>query len=894
MITSIVKLKSADELIAAKEPERVNVACGADGHVKGLSWNYNTEDTALRLMVTRRGGVWDPIARYWMFQDHSKAQEMLDAIIKRNPSWPIIGLPQKPHLPLVGFSICRLRLHDGRDCCLVPSPVPKLASVEWRAEAFRLYEGARKEKEFGLLIGSSSEIEEAINSMVRQGANCSNSLKRGWPKIYASSTKLIVNVTGWAVQITCDLSNVNHYPLAPTQKYRWDGAYPFSIRVAVPWSGVINSTRKHWLELKAKIQFAGLEYEGDDPDAELAVPASFDTTTVAGWDAPAPNGHLLHEYQKIGAKFCAARGMRALIGDEMGVGKTAQAIAAAEASSAPRVVVFCPANARYVWDREIKNWGGRGTVQHITSQLCKLDMSARWHIVTYDLVSVRDETFRFRDDEERQAFINTFPNLAGKIQSKEKGSAGQITLSEPLFAVPAFSAKRVVAWEKMMQRLRGELLGQILSIGPFLSILDEAHRLKNKSAKRTQAIQRIAASDAQMLALTGTPLRNNEHEAATLLSLLDERAATALNKNNGYTIEDIKDYLGYFMIRRTKAEVLPELPAKTRQRIDLDNLDVKQMKRYTEAMDWARECHDLAILRGESEDRARQAMQGGIETARSALALAKILGGGVGDLVMDVVQNKGCCVVFCAHHEVSDTLKTKLVALGLRVSIVDGRTNQQERSALVDDFQNGRTDVFIGGINAAGEAITLTRADTVIFVELDWVPAALLQAEDRIHRVGQRSNCQIIQLVARIPSVENIDEIMVDLIGVKMARIGAVLDEDGTNIIAGSMKTSVLSRILRKSGPDLKPSEPNDKPQVSEIQTSIEDANIAVSELGGGDQTVLVAGIQNTASEPSLSKRGRGRPKIYIDDAPPTAAEWSKLSNKTLAKAGWKRVMLRL
>ena len=869
MITAAIKLNSANELTVSqdkKKPERVEVTCGHDGQVQALSWLYETSDSGLYNMAKRRGGKWDRSAGGWAFSDCASAQEMLDAIVKRHPDWPIIGHPDKPFLPLDGISISRLRLKDGLEATLTPAPLPFFAHIAATAQAFRLSGSIGKNKdEIGLLFGTTDEINVAIDSMIKQGAVCNDTLARKWAAIQANGSKLQVKVNGWAVQIMCDLSNPLHYAVAPPPQYRWEGQFPYGVRVAVPWSGTINTTRKRWPAMKASILAAGLTYDGDDPDADLAVPSAFDASRVAGWDTPAPNGHLLHAYQKTGARFCAARGMRALIADEMGVGKTVQAIAAAEGCAAPRVVVICPANARYVWDREIQGWGGRGAVQHVMSQLDRLDLTARWHIITYDLIAVRSETWRFRDNEEQQTFINAFPELANDIQRKE--STNQITLEKPLNEVPAFDSKRVAAWEKIMQRLRGELLQQIMAIGPMLTILDEAHRVKNKAAKSTKAIQRIAAGETQMLMLTGTPLRNNEHEAAVLLSLLDDEAATALgSKKKGYTIEDIKDYLSYFMIRRTKAEVLPELPEKTRQRIDVANLDADRMAVYAEALGWAREIYFKTISNGESEAAARHAMQGGIEKARAALGVAKILGGAVGDLVKDVVENKGCCVVFCTHHQASDTLKTQLEAEGLRVAVVDGRTVQKERAALVSDFQEGRLDVLIGGINAAGEAITLTRADTVVFAELDWVPAALLQAEDRIHRVGQRSNCQIIQLVARIPEGDNLDAIMVDLIGAKMARIGAVLDEDTTNIIAGSIQTQLHDRLLAGAQRD-----------ATEASRSTHEAAQEVP-----------------APACPIEKRKRGRPKVYLDKSPPTATERSKQSIEALSRAGGKRVMLRL
>ena len=110
--------------------------------------------------------------------------------------------------------------------------------------------------------------------------------------------------------------------------------------------------------------------------------------------------------------------MRALIGDEMGVGKTVQAIAAAEATSAPRILVVCTASARYVWEREIQGWGGQGAIQHITSQLDQVDMNARWHIVTYDLLAARTETWRLNDEQEYIAFNSAFPEFTDVGEQK--------------------------------------------------------------------------------------------------------------------------------------------------------------------------------------------------------------------------------------------------------------------------------------------------------------------------------------------------------------------------------------------------------------------------------------------------------------------------------------------
>ena len=137
--------------------------------------------------------------------------------------------------------------------------------------------------------------------------------------------------------------------------------------------------------------------------------------------------------------------------------------------------------------------------------------------------------------------------------------------------------------------------------------------------------------------------------------------------------------------------------------------------------------------------------------------------------------------------------------------MVDGRTSGMARFKTEAAFQNGEIEVFIGGINAAGEAITLTRADTVIFVEMDWVPAALLQAEDRIHRVGQKANCLVLHLIAKFEgdapwaTLQNLDVSLIDIIGSKMDRIGSVLDEDQSNLVDIKVGSAVITQLLKKS-----------------------------------------------------------------------------------------------
>lgn len=783
MQTTVTQIELRE--IRGPKPEHVDVTLDNAGEVRALCWLYETSDRGLYRMAKSRGGIWDRDAGGWTFSSPEIARSLLDAIAARHPDWPILGLGEIKWL--AGASIAR-RVLGKLGYCVFPLGLPYFSRLAERE--VKIYKISRGTQKIGVAVGDEVQIEAFAEMLLGQGAGEEEAILEEWG-FHGQNSPLQIATAGWAVEIRCDLGNPAHY-LLHKQAYEWVGSWPNGVRTATPWGGVINKTRRDWSRIEEQLQSAGLEWQGDNPAQEIATPATLGLERIPGWNAPTRAGQQLHQYQREGVEFCARRGMRALIGDEMGVGKTAQAIAAAEGTGAQRVVIVCPANARYVWEREIQSWGQGGGIQHITSQLDILDEAARWHVVTHDLLAARVETWRFLDEQEKQAFVSAFPERAEDVK-QDKVKLELATATVPVFANP----KRIAAWEKVMLRLRGELLEQLAAAGGLL-IVDEAHRGKNKNAKRSKALARLAASGGGVLLLTGTPLRNHAGEAARLLGYLDPQATVDLDKERGYTIQDVQDYLSYFMIRRTKVEVLPELPEKTRQRVDLDRLDHDEVERYHQHLQYARRCYEDAINKGAGESAARQAAQGGIELARSALGLAKVRGGAVAELVAGVVEDRECCVVFSAHHQVSDELQHQLQEVGIETAVIDGRTDQQERARIVQEFQEGRLQVLVGGINAAGESITLTRADTVVFTELDWVPAALLQAEDRIHRVGQKNACQIIHAVAKLAAGENLDELMIGVLGAKLSTIGQILGEDGDNIVAGAgIRAEILRQLLK-------------------------------------------------------------------------------------------------
>lgn len=132
--------------------------------------------------------------------------------------------------------------------------------------------------------------------------------------------------------------------------------------------------------------------------------------------------------------------------------------------------------------------------------------------------------------------------------------------------------------------------------------------------------------------------------------------------------------------------------------------------------------------------------------------------------------------------------------------VITGDTKTADRTSLEAKFQAGNLQVLILSIQAAGEALTLTRADTVVFAELAWVPTELMQAEDRGHRTGQSAQSYTIHhLVADMPTSINIDAIMADVLLDKVKAINRTLGEDMSVLgeDAGGLEENAFQRLSR-------------------------------------------------------------------------------------------------
>ena len=396
------------------------------------------------------------------------------------------------------------------------------------------------------------------------------------------------------------------------------------------------------------------------------------------------------------------RARRTFLADEQGLGKTVQALAALEADDAFPAVVICPASLKLNWERETRHWLPHRSVA-VVSGTGTVAPATEITIVNYDIVHAHRTRLALRR--------------------------------------------------------------------PQALVLDESHYVKNPRAKRTQAVRRLAdslAPDALRLALTGTPVMNHAEELIAQLRIIGRledfgSGARFARRFQGIGAEErIHWHLRRrCFVRRAKADVLPQLPAKRQVAVPVA-LDNERDYRLAEedVIAWLREQPlDLREL----ESKVAAALRA--ERLAQLNALRRLASRGKGSAALtwieDFLASDEPLVVFAGHREMQDRLLERFPdALHLL-----GRDSITAREAAVQAFQAGESQLLVCATRVAGQGITLTRASNVAFLDLEWTPAMHDQAEDRCHRIGQHDAVTAWYLLA----AKTIDETMLELIERKRA-----------------------------------------------------------------------------------------------------------------------------
>ena len=279
----------------------------------------------------------------------------------------------------------------------------------------------------------------------------------------------------------------------------------------------------------------------------------------------------------------------------------------------------------------------------------------------------------------------------------------------------------------------------------------------------------------------------NFQSAATLLHVINPAAYQEV-KREKIPIVRIKALLAPVMLRRRKQDVLNELPPVTEQIVRIavpDYVDDGEDEILQELLalgrnleldgikpnDWAAAApahiKHLALAWSAGTELSK------FEVVRAQLGKMKAHASMTLDFAKDALENKGCLVVFTAHHAASDALAAGIRGAGWKVGVADGRTSLPRRVQLVSDFQKSHLDCLVCGMDAMGEGVTLHRADMVVFLEMAYKPSTLHQSRDRLHRIGQTRNVQAVYLLSDHP----LDEFLEMMVLGKAELVGKVLSE---------------------------------------------------------------------------------------------------------------------
>ncbi len=473
----------------------------------------------------------------------------------------------------------------------------------------------------------------------------------------------------------------------------------------------------------------------------------------------------LYAYQLHGAIFAACRG-RCILGDDMGLGKTVQTLAATEILARERgierVLVVTPASVKYQWETEIRKFTTRD-------------------------VQIIDGTVEQRRAQYRQ---------------------------------PTFY--RLINYEQVVRDL-----DELNAWQPDLIVLDEAQRIKNWESKTSRAVKKLRSRYA--VVLTGTPLENKLEELYSIVAFVDDRrlgpafqflsdhrVLDADGKLLGYrNLDSIRERLEPILLRRTRREVLTQLPARTDKIVYVEMAEEQRgayadnqatlarllQKKYLSEIDRRRilACvTNLRMLCGSTFLLDKQT-----NVSPKLDEMNELLGE-----LLD--QDESSKVVIFSQWEVMLRLAAGVVEKrGLGHAVLHGNIPGPDRRKLLDRFRNDADCRVFLSTDAGGTGLNLQSADTVINLEVPWNPAVLEQRIARVHRMGQHRPVHVFNLVMR----DSIEERVLRVVEQKRSLFEAMFSSGADEIALDGMgQQAFLDTMRGLFSPTPAPTEPPPSP----------------------------------------------------------------------------------
>ncbi len=428
-------------------------------------------------------------------------------------------------------------------------------------------------------------------------------------------------------------------------------------------------------------------------------------------EMPAEVDNILRDYQKEGVywmHFLKKYGFGGILADEMGLGKTIQSLTLLAMNKGQTHIVICPKTLIYNWENEVKKY---------------------------------------------------FPSLKTLVISGDSEKRKKLIKESMQYDL-------VITSYSMLQKDYKEYLDEKCVFN--YSILDEAHYVKNMKTLSAKAVRLINAKHTVLL--TGTPLENNLEELYGTFDLImpeylgnklefSREFISKIERNNMIALEILQAKIRPFILRRTKSEVLKELPAKQEQ-VVYSEMTNKQIAVYQEVLNRVKlEVGELIDKQGFNKSR--------IQVLSALLKLRQVcnhpslidddfkgrddISGKYNqflELLSEVIASERKALVFSQFTSMLDIMEKDLDKLGIKFVRLDGKT--KNRQELVDEFNEDKTiKVFLISLKAGGVGLNLTSASAVFLYDPWWNPMVEKQAMDRAHRIGQTKTVNVYKFITK-------------------------------------------------------------------------------------------------------------------------------------------------
>lgn len=494
----------------------------------------------------------------------------------------------------------------------------------------------------------------------------------------------------------------------------------------------------------------------------------------------------LYPFQQVGATFVHLA-KEALLGDEMGTGKTVQVCAALTTEALPALVV-CPNSVKQSWHDHIRDW-----------------TTATPYVVTGGAVG-RKKILDAAAKDPRAVVITNYEALRSLTRLAPYGSIR-------LKRCRACDKKN---GEETLSVTQCQVHPKQLNGFPFRTVVvDEAHRIKDPKSQQTRAVWAVAHQDTVLnrWALTGTPLANHPGDLWALLHAIsptdfptkthfvDRYCLQSWNAYGGLDIVGINPATrGEFYAlldprfrRMPKDLVLSQLPPKVRSTRWVD-MAPAQRKAYDQL-----DAVGAAML--EADELLVPATQLVEHLRKMQLASATLVAHGGGyvmsepstkldamDEVLDELGPKQV-VISAESRQLIELAAARIKKRGMSFGLITGSIVEYERQVNLRRFQAGEIQVLLFTVKAGGTGLTMTAADTMIRLQRSWSMIDNKQAEDRIHRIGaeRHESIHIIDIVAR----DTVEEDQMGKLIEKQLRLEEIV-RDRATLLAANLSTHEL------------------------------------------------------------------------------------------------------